>query len=332
MGDAIVRVLVVDDDPVQRRILRAGMVRAGYQVEEAADGQEALERVIAGGPRLVITDWMMPRLDGPNLIRCIREADQQAYTYIILLTARDGKADVVNGLHAGADDYLSKPFNVEELRARVAIGGRILDLEARLHAAMGRLEALALEDGLTGLLNRRAIMEHATAELARAQREGHNLGIVMIDVDHFKAVNDRHGHPIGDEVLKLVAQTLAAGKRGYDWAGRWGGEEFLLVLPGATADIACAVAERLRASVAGACLHGPDGSEIRVTISAGVCAIPPGGRFRFDVYLQQADEALYEAKRAGRDRVVVRAAPQDDGLPRPLAGPWQQRSSEQASL
>jgi two-component system chemotaxis response regulator CheY len=299
------RVLIADDDALMRRILRASLLRAGHEVQEATSGDEAWAAFQSTAPRLVITDWMMPGMDGPDLIRRIRATEQESYTYTILLTARDAKTDVVRGLEAGADDYLSKPFNLEELRARVAIGARIIDLEARLHEAMHRLETLALHDSLTGLLNRRAIMEHATAELARARREGQPLSLILLDVDHFKAINDRHGHLIGDEALKMVAATLSACKRVSDWAGRWGGEEFLLVLPRTTAESALAIAERLRAGVAAASLPLPDGGALRLRISAGVCTIPPGADGLIDEYVREADAALYEAKRAGRDRTCL---------------------------
>jgi two-component system cell cycle response regulator len=299
------RLLVADDDPVLRRILRAALTRAGHDVQEATDGRAAWGMLQAEPARLLITDWMMPEMDGPELIRHVRAAAFPGYTYIILLTARGGKKDIVSGLEAGADDYLSKPFNPDELRARVAIGERILDLEARLSDARDQLEVLAMQDSLTGLLNRRAIMEHAQAELQRAQRDGAPLSFIMLDVDHFKSVNDRYGHLVGDQVLRMIAGTLTSNKRGYDWAGRWGGEEFLLVIPGTTAGDAVAIAERLRAGVAAATLPLANGEILQVYISIGVTNVSACVGGALDALLQQADLALYRAKREGRNRVCL---------------------------
>lgn len=303
------RVLVVDDDPVLRRIVQAGLTRAGHQVRAVADGHAAWDLLQEESFRLVITDWMMPGMDGPELVRRIRTASFPGYTYIILLTARSDKSDVVSGLDAGADDFLTKPFHTEELRARVAIGERILDLEGRLSDARDQLEVLATVDALTALLNRRAIQERAEAEVQRAARDGTPLSFVMLDIDHFKSVNDTHGHLVGDQALRLVADILAANKRVYDYAGRWGGEEFLLILPRTELPDAKIVAERVRASIAAASLDLADGGRLSLRISLGVTTAPSRDPLALHILLQQADEALYHAKHAGRDRVEIYAAP-----------------------
>ncbi len=299
------RILIADDDPITRRLLQAMLARAGHEVLVAEDGQIAWELLQHESVRFVITDWMMPNLGGPPLVRRIRSAGFPAYTYIILLTAKDGKDDVVIGLQAGADDYLTKPFDPNELRARIAIGERILDLETRLREARDQMEVLATYDSLTGLLNRRALYKHIEAEMNRAERETEPMSLVLLDVDHFKVVNDQHGHLIGDQALRLVADTIAQNKRPYDWAGRWGGEEFLLALPGATLTEAGAVAERVRAAVAAAALPLPDGRRLHVQVSLGVTSMAPTARQPLDALLQQADEALYRAKREGRNRVCL---------------------------
>jgi diguanylate cyclase (GGDEF)-like protein len=304
------RILVVDDDPVLRRIVQAGLTRAGHEVRAVADGHAAWELLQQESFRLVITDWMMPGMDGPELVGRIRAASFPGYTYIILLTAKTDKSDVVSGLDAGADDFLTKPFNSEELRARVAIGERILDLEGRLSEARDQLEVLATVDALTGLLNRRAIQERAEAEVQRAARDGTPLSFVMLDIDHFKSVNDTHGHLVGDQALSMVARVLAANKRVYDYAGRWGGEEFLLILPRTELTDARMVAERIRASIAGASLDLPDGGRLSLRISLGVTTAPSREPLALHILLQQADDALYHAKHTGRDRVEIYTASQ----------------------
>jgi two-component system chemotaxis response regulator CheY len=250
---------------------------------------------------------MMPVMDGPELIRRVRGASFPNYTYIIMLTAKEGKSDVIFGLEAGADDYLTKPFNAGELRARISIGERILNLEANLSQALARMEELATHDPVTGLLNRRALYTHAEAELNRAQRDQKALSFVMLDIDHFKQVNDQYGHLVGDKALHAVAHTLAQNKRPYDWAGRWGGEEFLLVLPATDSQEAAIVAERLRAGIHDMRVALPDGTTFSVQASLGVAtsAFETGKTYTLDLLVHQADEALIRAKREGRNRVCI---------------------------
>ncbi len=299
------RILIVDDDRVQLRLLKSILSREGHEVLEAADGQAALALLQRNPVRLVISDWMMPELDGPELIRRIRADDFPGYIYVILLTARDKQTDIVDGLEAGADDYLTKPFDPNELRARVSIGERILDLEMRLREARDRMEELATYDNLTGLLNRRVLYEHAAAELNRAERKAQPISVVLLDIDHFKAVNDQHGHLIGDQALRLVAGAITKSVRAYDHVGRWGGEEFLIVLPGTALSEAARVAERVRAGVAAAQLPLAEGDALQVQISLGVTGTAAGSPLPLGTLLHQADEALYRAKREGRNRVCL---------------------------
>jgi two-component system chemotaxis response regulator CheY len=301
------KILIVDDDPVLRQILNTYLSRAGYEVALAEDGRAAWEVWQQERIRLIITDWMMPVLDGPELIRRIRAASGAGYTYIIMLTAKEGKSDVIYGLESGADDYLTKPFNSGELRARINIGERILNLEASLSQALDRMEELATHDPVTGLLNRRALYTHAEAELSRAQRDARALSFVMLDIDHFKTVNDQYGHLVGDKALRFVADTLAHKKRPYDWAGRWGGEEFLLVLPGTALDEATVVAERLRIAIAESEILLAENANLSLKASLGVASSSdnPTGPHTLDSLVNRADEALLRAKREGRNRVCV---------------------------
>ncbi len=309
VGETAVKLLIVDDDPIMRRLLQATLSRAGHDLEQAENGQTAWDRLQQDPIRLVITDWMMPGLDGPELIRRIRVAPSTGYTYIILLTARGDKSDVVGGLETGADDYLTKPFHPGELRARVSIGERILNLETSLKEARDQLEILATHDGLTELLNRRAIQAHATAEWSRVVRSGSPLSMVLLDIDHFKRFNDQYGHLIGDQVLRLAADIITRSKRSYDWVGRWGGEEFLLILPETTLSDAAVVAQRVLTSIAATPLHLPSGEMLDIRASLGVSSTVASMPSSVDALLQQADEALYRAKQAGRNQVCLFEAP-----------------------
>ena len=244
----------------------------------------------------MITDWMMPQLDGPGLIAQIRGAALPGYTYIILLTAKDRRTDVVAGLDAGADDYLTKPCDAHELRARVAIGARIVELERQLRVARDT-------DALTGLWNRRAITSAAEAELARSRRSSELLSVALLDIDHFKHVNDSYGHQAGDQALRLVAAVVRQNVRPYDVVGRWGGEELLLIFVGATMAEAEAIAERVRAKIAAAPLTLTDGRQIAVTASVGIASTEADEARTLETLVHDADGALYRAKADGRNRV-----------------------------
>ncbi|NJP05253.1 MAG: diguanylate cyclase [Chloroflexaceae bacterium] len=296
------RVLIVDDDPIHRRLLQASL-KTAHDVYEADDGQAAWELLQRESFHFVITDWMMPQMDGVDLIRNIRASNWISYTYIILVTAKGNRHDMIEGLESGADDYMIKPFDQAELRARMTIGERILNLEMRLRE-------LATHDYLTALLNRRAIYDEVNKELQRARRTGYPLSLIMLDIDHFKKVNDTHGHLVGDEALCLVANTLKEGARSYDTVGRWGGEEFLILLPETSLLEASQVAERVRISVSTTSLVLPDQSPLHVQISLGVTStsigqLTNGELPALNMLLQQADDALLLAKRTGRNRVCV---------------------------
>lgn len=294
--------LIAEDESINRRLVKKHLTDAGYETVEAEDGQAAWELFQSEPFHFVITDWMMPRLDGPALIQNIRNSGQSHYTYIILLTAMDETENVVHGLESGADDYLTKPLNGRELIARVSSGMRILKLEAQLMQARKQMEVLAMHDGLTGLLNRRAIEEHADAEFSIAGRKERPLSIILLDIDHFKKVNDTHGHKMGDKVLQRVAGILSEDLRKYDRLGRWGGEEFILILPDTDLQGAMIVAERLRVQTAETNISLENGEPFSVQISLGVATTDANFQ-TIAKFIDAADQALYKAKQAGRNQV-----------------------------
>jgi diguanylate cyclase (GGDEF)-like protein len=290
------RVLAAEDNPVFQSMLRTMLVKWGYQAVMARDGLEAWKILESQeAPRLAVLDWMMPGLDGVEICRRIRALRREPYIYIVLLTARTESQDLIEGMDAGADDYLTKPFNAHELRVRIRAGRRILDLQDALRQQ-------ATHDGLTGLLNRNSILERLDQELARAARAAEPVSLLMVDLDRFKSINDAHGHLAGDAVLRETARLLQAASRTYDAIGRYGGEEFLVVLPGCGTADAERQAERLREAIASGSFPF-EGGALQVTASFGLtCTDTTPARHLVRI----ADEALYEAKAAGRNRVVTR--------------------------
>ncbi len=298
------KILVVEDESISRRMVKKYLLDAGYEVVEAEDGQFAWELFQDEPFQLVITDWVMPRLDGPELVKKIRASGQKNYTYIIMLTAMDNKENVIFGLESGVDEYLTKPFNSRELVARVASGVRILKLEEQLMQAREQMEILAMRDGLTGLLNRRAIEEYAESEFNISERKRHPLSIIMLDIDHFKKVNDRFGHKAGDYALQQMAQILKEDLRSYDRVGRWGGEEFMLILPDTDLDDAAIVAERIRVKISDRKITLESGETFSIHISLGVACVS-NHVSSLSKLIDSADHAMYQAKQAGRDRVCT---------------------------
>ena len=298
-------ILIAEDDAVFRRILEAWLGKWGYTVTAASDGQQAWQILQKeDAPKLAVLDWMMPGMYGTELCRKIRAAGSTPYRYLLLLTAKTDKQDLIAGLEAGADDYLSKPFDANELRARLRVGRRILDLQEQLIKAQEALQFQATHDALTGLLNHGAIQDVLHRELQRAQRMQTALGMIMVDLDHFKQVNDSLGHLAGDEVLRSVGQRLSSAVRVYDSVGRCGGEEFLILAPGCTPPELVTQAERMRVLVAGEPFRTRTG-EIRLTASFGVVGANLSGKDNLDreELLRAADAALYQAKAKGRNRV-----------------------------
>jgi two-component system, cell cycle response regulator len=309
-------VLIAEDDPVSRRILETFLVKWGYDVTVVTDGEAALA-VLEGdaAPRLAVLDWMMPGLEGVQVCQRIRGRADRPYVYVLLLTARTEKQDLLRGLELGADDYLTKPFDAAELRARIRVGERILNLQDDLISAREELRFRATHDGLTGIPNRAMVMEALSREAARQVREGQPFGVVLADIDHFKNINDTYGHLCGDDVLKAVVERMKACIRAYDVIGRYGGEEFLIVVPAVEPSGAMALAERIRRTVESQPVRTPPG-EVSVTVSLGVAVSDPK-RTSAPELLRLADEALYRAKDGGRNRSeLATSSEQSESNPR----------------
>ncbi len=300
------RILIAEDDPVSRRVLQAHLNRWGYEVLVTHNGREAWQALEQeNAPQLAILDWMMPVMDGIEVVRRLREhRSQRSYVYAILLTAKSQKEDIVIGLEAGADDYLTKPFDASELHARVRTGRRILELQSQLLAAQEALREQATHDHLTGVWNRAGILDILQRECARAARTGSSLSVVMADLDHFKRINDTLGHMVGDEVLRCVAKRMLASVRSYDSIGRYGGEEFVMVLPDSDSSSAHQQAERIRQEISHTPIEIP-GDHLTVTLSLGVASSGGARHDDFQSLLRAADSALYRAKAAGRNQTCL---------------------------
>lgn len=296
------RVLAAEDNPVFQSMLKTMLTRWGYEAVIARDGTEAWNILEGdGAPRLAILDWMMPGMDGVEICRRIRSANREPYVYILLLTARTESQDLIEGMDAGADDYLTKPFNAHELRVRIRAGRRILDLQEELLKAREALREQATHDGLTGLLNRTSILEKLDDELSRAARDGSSVSVLMVDLDRFKSVNDTQGHLAGDAVLREASSRLRSASRRYDSVGRYGGEEFLVVLPGCEKAAAELQAERLREAIGGTPFRA-DSRPLAMTCSIGLAC---SSHCAPEDLIREADDALYQAKAGGRNRVVA---------------------------
>jgi diguanylate cyclase (GGDEF)-like protein len=296
------KILIADDDLVSRRLLERTLIALGHEVVAVGDGIAAVAALLRpDGPRIAILDWMMPGATGLEVCRLVRQRPAP-YVYILLLTARDRREDIVTGLDAGADDFLTKPFDALELRARLRPGERVVDLQEGLMRTQEAYRELAIHDSLTGLWNRRMILGQLQIELHRAEREGKALGVAIADLDHFKRVNDTLGHAAGDAALREVAARMRSAVRDCDFIGRYGGEEFLLVLPGCDGAVGLLVAERVRRRVADEPVKAGD-EVVPITVSLGL-AFSRRADVEPDALIKAADEALYRAKAAGRNRVA----------------------------
>lgn len=297
------KILIAEDDSTSRIVLENTLQRRGYEVISVRDGGSSLEVLLgADPPRIALLDWMMPSPNGIEVCQEVRRHidSTKTYIFIILLTGKHNMEEIIQGLEAGADDYVTKPYNTEELELRIRAGQRVIDLQDALLEAQRLLRVQADHDSLTGVLNRGAIMRHASNELARSFRAGAPLGLAMIDIDHFKSINDNHGHQCGDAVLREVVTRIQSAIRPYDVLGRYGGEEFLLVLPGLVEGDTHPL-ERLR-KVVGETPVTVGTGEIPVTVSTGAGWAMAGDEL--EDLIRDVDTALYAAKKGGRNRVA----------------------------
>jgi two-component system chemotaxis response regulator CheY len=296
------QVLVVDDSPVYRKLVEHALEGNPYSLTFAKSGREALDLFARHSPAIVITDWMMPDLSGLELCQRLRADVHRGYTYIILLTSIAEKDNVVKGLAAGADDYLTKPFDPGELLARIGVGRRIIDLHRQIDAKNKLLEEMAHSDPLTGLPNRRAIEDWAARQLRGAARHGFPYWVVLADLDSFKSVNDTHGHAGGDLLLREFGDILKSFTRASDICGRLGGDEFLMVITHVEADGLYKTIERLREKLAD--YQFEIGNEkVSITASFGIAGFSGKDTLDFTTLVRRADKALYAAKRAGKNLV-----------------------------
>jgi two-component system, cell cycle response regulator len=294
-------ILLAEDSAHYRHLIKAHLTEWGFDLVCAKDGQSAWNLLTQpDAPRLALLDWVLPEIDGIELCRRLRSRGHDAYTYTILLTAKSKKHEMLEAMDAGADDFLAKPFDPHELKARLLVGKRIVDLQEKLVSANNALQFAACHDFLTGVWNRAEILAFLQRELARAKRDGSPVGIVLVDVDRFKNVNDKFGHETGDIVLKEIAKRLATSGREYDGVGSYGGEEFLLVIPACDLETTVRQANQIRNLIATSPVSTPQ-EAISVTVSMGVTVAESSTDP--ESLLRHADTALYQAKRSGRNRV-----------------------------
>lgn len=299
------RVLVAEDDLVTRMMLSATLAGWGLEVIEVGDG-DAAHKVLTSDspPRLALLDWIMPGRDGPEVCAEVRAGSPEPYIYIILLTSMNKTEDVVAGLDAGADDYVVKPYNPSELRVRLKAGERIVRLQTELIEARERLRDQANRDPMTGLLNRRAMIKKFDDVKTRAISGSQSVSVLIVDIDHFKVINDSHGHDVGDLVIIEVGQRIKESLGDTGVLSRHGGEEFLVVFPDCSMEQAKSYSEKLREQIRSRPLQTPDGLSVSLTASMGLVSAQISNDDDLDAFVKQADDALYQAKEQGRDRVI----------------------------
>jgi diguanylate cyclase (GGDEF)-like protein len=303
------QILVADDDLVNSTLVTNLLQSWGYQVLLAHDGNEAAALLLGShAPRIALVDWTMPGQTGLEVCRKVRASAGREYTYLIMVTARGERGDILEGLHAGADDYLVKPIFPAELQARIEIGKRIAKLQEQLLCALQNAEYQAGHDALTGLWNRGAIFEQLRTTLAQAQRRGEAVGLLLVDIDHFKTINDTHGHQLGDAAIRHTACVLRASVRSYDLVGRYGGDEFLIIAPGCGAPEVMEIGQRVVDQLAKTPLASV-ADLIPLGVSVGAAVVSASAPRDEQLLLAAADAALYTAKNAGRSQISVQTVP-----------------------
>lgn len=293
-------VLIADDDKDARILLELYLKKFNYRIFNASNGIEALEIIKNNEISIALVDWMMPGITGIELCEQIRKLDLNRYVYLIMVTGRSEKEDTIEALHMGADDYIVKPFTFQELKVRISAAERVLKLENRLKEAYQKLYDESIHDVLTGTLNRRTLMNRISDTFGKFNAD---IGIIIVDIDDFKKINDKYGHLIGDDVLREFSTIISQGLRKSDFVGRYGGEEFLIVLPGLDLKESCKVAERIRLSLESEVFNF-GGISLKLTASFGVTVLRKGDDIKTS--LQRADDALYDAKKSGKNRVNFR--------------------------
>ncbi|MFA9454529.1 MAG: diguanylate cyclase [Candidatus Aminicenantaceae bacterium] len=299
------KILIAEDDLITAKIIERHLQEWGYGVFIEKNGEDAWETLEQENIQIAILDWMMPKMDGLQLCQKVRASRSDPYTYLILLTARASTADIVEGLNAGADDYITKPVEPAELRARLMTGIRIIELENKNKRLQIKLEKLAREDSLTGFLNKKNIHERLEEELSRGLREQQPISAVLLDIDRFKQINDTYGHNVGDEVLLEIAGRLRENVRRHDHIGRYGGDEILVLLWHTSTEHLRIVADRLCTCIS----RDPiptDAGPLKVTVSVGGASSEDHFNISAEDMIKVADLALYDAKHQGRDRVEIR--------------------------
>jgi diguanylate cyclase (GGDEF)-like protein len=300
----VIQVLIAEDDKLCRTILEKNLNKWGYESISAEDGKEALKMIQEKNIRIAILDWIMPEMDGVELCKKIRKNKWEEYIYIIMLTVRNKQSDIRKGFAAGVDDYITKPFDTHELEARLQTGKRIISLQNQLLDSQKKLQEIATHDTLTNLLNRYEILNVLAEEFHRGLRENKPVSAVMLDIDFFKKINDSYGHDVGDEVLIEVASRLRGTLRRYDKVGRYGGDEFLAILPGCDLRNAKRIAERLRRAVCNDRIQTEAG-QLFVTVSVGCASSDSQSHKSIEYLVKFSDKAMFHAKNMGRNCVIA---------------------------
>ncbi|MGA1845536.1 GGDEF domain-containing response regulator [Deferribacter abyssi] len=293
------KVLVADDDKDAREVLSAFLSKLNYKVYEASNGIDAFELIKNNNISIALIDWIMPGLNGVDLCQKIRELNLNHYVYVIIVTGKSDKDDTLEALHKGADDYIVKPFSFKELKVRLFSAERIIKLENKLKEAYEKLYNETIHDFLTGILNRRSIINELNNLYRQPEVE---IGLIIIDIDNFKNINDTYGHLVGDEVLKDISRIISQTLRKTDFVGRYGGEEFLVILPYLNINESYKIAERIRKNIENNSFHIGN-LELKITVSLGVSSVKKYENL--NDALEAADKALYNAKKSGKNKTII---------------------------